>query len=178
MERRQLIKAPQNQKESENSRCTLEWKFPPWSKHNFLQVSFVLEMGVKSKFHLFLMLIVFFLHRCALTRAQNFQREKHGLSFAKFLKEKDSSVKLNSAFKLASLMVSKLGECTFECINNQECYSVNFGRNSPDARKHSCELLEKDKFRQPSGLVISDDFDHYYIKVSLGNWIWFDQPVV
>ncbi|KAJ7352951.1 hypothetical protein OS493_032890 [Desmophyllum pertusum] len=107
-------------------------------------------MESRSKFHLCPILMLF-LHQCALTRAQNFQREKHGLSFAKFVKA--SSVKLN-ALKLASLMVSKLGECTFECVNNQECYSVNFGRDSPDG-KHSCELLEEDKFKQPSDLVVS-----------------------
>ncbi|KAJ7388289.1 hypothetical protein OS493_038751, partial [Desmophyllum pertusum] len=80
--------------------------------------------------------------------------------FAKFVRH--PSVKLN-ALKLASRTVSNLGECTFECINNQECYSVNFGRDSPHG-KHPCELLEEDKFRRPSDLVDSGGFDHYYIR--------------
>ena len=61
----------------------------------------------------------------AFVDAQNFRREKQGLSFAKFVKA--AYVKLD-VMKLASLKVSKLGECLLECINHQACYSVNFGR--------------------------------------------------
>jgi len=75
---------------------------------------------------------------------------------------KASSVKLN-AIKLASQEVSKLGECTFECINNKECYSVNFGGIL--GGKYSCELLGTDRFSESSKLVASEEFDHYYIKV-------------
>lgn len=102
------------------------------------------------------------LYLCSVMRAQNFKRKKQGVSFAKFIKA--SSVKLDTA-SLADLKVSKLGECTLECLNHEECVSTNFGRTSIDG-KYSCELLRMDKFRRSNELVASNDFDHYYIKVS------------
>lgn len=103
-----------------------------------------------------------YLYLCSVIRARNFKREKQGVSFAKFIKA--SSVKLKTA-RLAHLKVSKLGECTFECLNHEQCRSTNFGRTSFDG-KYSCELLRSDKFRRSQDLIASDDFDHYYIKVS------------
>ena len=97
----------------------------------------------------------------AFAGAQNFKREDQGVSFAKFVKA--SSVKLD-VIKLASQKVSKLGECTFECSNNKDCYSVNFGGIL--GRKYSCELLGTDRFRESSKLVANEDFDHYFIKVN------------
>jgi len=102
------------------------------------------------------------LYLCSVHRAQTFKREKQGVSFAKFVKA--SSVKLDTV-RLADLKVSKLGECTLECIKHEECVSTNFGRTSVDG-KYSCELLRMDKFRRSDELVASNDFDHYYIKVS------------
>ena len=118
-------------------------------------------MEVKTDFHLFMILIILS-YLLSLTCAQNFKREKQGVSFAKFVKA--SSVKLDVS-RLASLKVSRVGECTFKCINNQDCYSVNFGASLDG--KHSCELLKMDRFRQSSKLVASGEFDHYYIKVKL-----------
>ena len=102
------------------------------------------------------------LYLCSVIRAKNFKREKQGVSFAKFLKA--SSVKLNTV-RLTELNVSKLGECTLQCLNHEECVSTNFGRTSIDG-KYSCHLLSMDKFRRSDELVASDDFDHFYIKVS------------
>lgn len=119
-------------------------------------------MKLKVKFRQFISVIFnVYLTAHVFVDAQNFRREKQGLSFAKFVKA--ASVKLD-AIKLASLKVSKLGECLLECTDHQECYSVNFGRLLD--REHTCELLETDKFRQASKLVASGDFDHYYVKVS------------
>lgn len=100
-----------------------------------------------------------------LIRAQNVKREKQGVSFAKFVKA--SSVKLDEPQnQLASLKVSRPGECTFECVNNHECYSVNFASGPLDQNaKYSCELLKTDKFTPSWRLVESQQFDHYYIKV-------------
>ena len=99
---------------------------------------------------------------CSVISAQNFKREKQGVSFANFLKA--SCVKLDTV-RLADLKVSRLGECTLECLNHEECVSTNFGRTSIDG-KHPCELLRMDKFRRSDQLVSSNNFDHYYIKVS------------
>ena len=117
------------------------------------------------KFHFFLMKFVLLLHVFALTCAKTFQREKQGVSFAKFVKA--SSVKFDEPqFQLASLKVSRPGECTLACVNNQECYSVNFASGSPDQNgQYSCELLKTDKFTRSWRLVESLAFDHYYIKV-------------
>ena len=102
------------------------------------------------------------LYLCSVIGARSFKREKQGVSFAKFLKA--SSVKLDTV-RLADLKVSTLGECTLECLNQEECVSTNFGRASID-EKHSCHLLKMDKFRRSDELVVSEDFDHYYIEVS------------
>lgn len=100
-----------------------------------------------------------------LIRAQNVKREKQGVSFAKFVKA--SSVKLDEPQnQLASLKVSRPGECTFECVNNHECYSVNFASGSDDNGKHSCELLKVDKFSRPNNVYKTKEFNHYFIKVS------------
>jgi len=117
-------------------------------------------MEDKLKFRSLTLIILLF-YPYSSTCAQNFKREKQGVSFAKFVKA--SSVKLN-ALKVANLKVSRVGECTFECINHHECYSVNFGASLDG--KHSCELLGTDKFSQSKHLVESREFDHYYIKVS------------
>lgn len=118
-------------------------------------------MALQFKICLYVSLMPSF-NLCSVMRAQNFKREKQGVSFAKFIKA--SSVKLDTA-SLADLKVSKLGECTLECLNHEECVSTNFGRTSIDG-KYSCELLSMDKFRRSNELVASNDFDHYYIKVS------------
>ncbi|KAL9952257.1 hypothetical protein ACROYT_G039482 [Oculina patagonica] len=68
-----------------------------------------------------------------------------------------------NVFAVERLSVSSLGECTFECINHEKCYSVNFGHTSTDG-KHSCQLLRIDKFTKVNQLVASDEYDHYYIK--------------
>ena len=118
------------------------------------------------------------LYICSVIRAKNFKRDKQGVSFVKFLKA--SSVKLDTV-RLADLKVSTLGECTLECLNQEECVSTNFGRTSND-EKYSCHLLSMDKFRRPDELVASDDFDYYHIEVSKTRMLtqpgaaWLTQP--
>ena len=97
----------------------------------------------------------------AFAGAQNFKRDDEGVSFGNFVKA--SSVKFNVT-TLTSQKVSEFEECTFECIDKKECYSVNFGDIL--GGKYSCELLGADRFRESSQLVGNEDFDHYYIKVS------------
>ena len=95
---------------------------------------------------------------------QDFIRDdKRGVKYAYFVK--NPSHRLNSAV-LASFMFSMPLECAFQCINNQECYSVNFAVVSLDGR-HACELLNADKFQNSSDLLHSESFDHYNIMVSV-----------
>ena len=111
-----------------------------------------------GKFYVtFVMLLMLGVSTCA----QNFRRDgQHGVNYANFAK--NPSQRLNAAV-MASLMTSRSQECTYQCINHQKCYSVNFA-----AATHSCELLNTDKFEHStSGLVSSNSFDHYNIKVSI-----------
>ena len=117
-------------------------------------------MEFKITFQSYIALIIH-VYLFAFAGAQNFKRDDKGVSFASFVKA--SSVKLNVT-TLTSLKVSELEECAFECIDNKECYSVNFGGTL--GGKYSCELLGTDRFRESSKLVDSEEFDHYYIKVS------------
>ena len=65
---------------------------------------------------------------------------------------------------LSSLEVSELSECTFECLENQSCYSLNFGEAKADGR-HPCELLSGDMFKENRNFVAHGDFHRYNIKV-------------
>lgn len=64
---------------------------------------------------------------------------------------------------IATLHVASLGECTFECIKNRECFSVNFGDQTQG--EHICELLNEDKFNRSDKFAPSHDFHHYNLKV-------------
>ena len=108
------------------------------------------------------------------TSAKNFRRDgQQGVNYAHFVK--NPSRRLNTAV-LVSLVVSRPQECTYHCINHQECYSVNFAALSLEGR-HMCELLNADKFQNSGNLVHSETCDHYNIKVScfklfdLGNYL-------
>ena len=98
------------------------------------------------------------------TSAQNFRRDgKHDtVNFAHFVN--NPSQRLNGAV-LVSFMVLSPAECAYQCINNQDCYSFNFAATSLNGR-HSCELLNTDKFFNCDDLVCHAGFNHYNIKVS------------
>ena len=88
--------------------------------------------------------------------------DKRGERHAYFVR--DPAKRLNSSI-LDSFMVSEPMGCVFRCIGHQECYSVNFAAFSHDGR-HTCELLNADKFQNSSNFLHSVNFDHYNIKVS------------
>lgn len=92
---------------------------------------------------------------------QNYKRTNSGVSFAQFVG--NPFTRLNASL-IATLQVSSLGECTLECINHHDCFSVNFGNQGHG--KHTCELVNADKFNQPGKFTISQEFYHYNIKVS------------
>jgi len=91
---------------------------------------------------------------------QSFKRDNSRLSYAKFVR---NPFKKLVASSLSTLKVSSIGECTLECVNHQECLSVNFGNQ--DQGKHTCELIDTDRFKQPEIFTASQDFHHYSIKV-------------
>ena len=92
--------------------------------------------------------------------SQSLKRTNSGVSFAQFVG--NPFTRLNASL-LATLQVSSLGECTFECINHHDCFSVNFGNRVHGA--HTCELINTDKFSQPDRFAVSQEFYHYNIKV-------------
>ena len=98
------------------------------------------------------------------TDAENFRRdgEHDTVNFAHFANS--PLHRLNGAV-LISCKVLSPSECAFECIESQDCYSFNFAATSLDGR-HSCELLNADKFSNSDNLVFHADFNHYNIKVS------------
>ena len=91
---------------------------------------------------------------------QDFKRTNSGISFAQFVG--NPFTRLNASL-LATLQVSSLGECTFECINHHHCLSVNFAYRVHGT--HTCELINMDKISQPDRFAISQEFYHYNIKV-------------
>ena len=109
--------------------------------------------------------ILFIFGTCtsASTDAQSFRRDGkyNRVNFAHFVN--NPSHRLNGAV-LVSFMVLNPTECAYLCINNQECYSINFATTSLDGR-HSCELLNTDMFINSDDLVSHAGFDHYNIKV-------------
>ena len=92
--------------------------------------------------------------------SQDFQRTKSGVSFAQFVG--NPFTRLNASL-LATLQVSSLDECAFECLSHHNCFSVNFGNGVHGT--HTCEVINTDKFNQPDRFAISQEFCHYNIKV-------------
>ena len=119
-----------------------------------------------SKLSLFLLITLAF-GTCIYTStsAQNFRRDgKHNaVNFAHFVK--NPSHRLNGAV-LIIFMVWSPAECAYQCSNNQDCFSFNFAATSLDGR-HSCQLLNTDRFLNSDDLVCHAGFDHYNIRVSV-----------
>ena len=92
--------------------------------------------------------------------SQSLKRTNSGVSFAQFVG--NPFTRLN-ALLLATLQVSSLFECAFECISHHDCFSVNFAYRVHGA--HTCELINTDKFNQPDRFAINQEFYHYNIKV-------------
>jgi len=105
------------------------------------------------------------------TGAQNFRRDGryNAVNFAQFVK--NPSHRLNGAV-LIIFMVWSPAECAYQCINNQDCFSFNFAATSLDGR-HSCQLLNTDKFLNSDDLACHDGFDHYNIRVSVKRFCSF-----
>jgi len=103
----------------------------------------------KSKLPLFLLTpLVFGTFICTSTGAQYSGRDGK-YNFAHFVN--NPSHRLNGAV-LDSIVVKSPAECAYQCINNQDCYSFNFAATSLD-RRHSCELLNTDRFLNSDDLV-------------------------
>lgn len=107
-------------------------------------------------------LIILFLAFSYQCDAQNFKRDNSGVNYVNFVAIPFHKL---SSLILTALEVSSPSECAFQCLNNQHCYSVNFGETSTADGKHACELLNADMFVQRDNFVVSGEFHHYNIKV-------------
>ena len=78
------------------------------------------------------------------------------------------------SFILSTLQVSELADCVFHCLVNEGCFSLNFGREAAGSdKRHPCELLSGDIFREADNLVAQSDFHHYSIKVHVACFVFF-----
>ena len=111
---------------------------------------------LSSKFVILILTISF---QC---KGENVIRQDSGFSLANFIKNPFS--KLVSPI-LASLKLSTLDECAFECLANEECFLINFATVSAGDDKYECELLNADMFQQADKFAASRDFHHYNYKV-------------
>lgn len=102
-------------------------------------------------------IVIFYL---SLVNCESFKRDDTGVNYANFVRNPFSKLTKSS---LVTVQVSSLGECTLECIKHRECVSVNFGNQNQG--RHSCELINTDKFVNPAKFTVSQDFHHYHIKV-------------
>lgn len=110
-----------------------------------------------TSFYLFMSVLLL---PMAYNYSKNLQRNVW-VSYAMFVNNPQKKLVVSS---ITTSQVSTISECSLECLNHQECVSVNFGKK--DGTKYACELINTDMFQQPDKLSVSEDFDHYNIKVS------------
>lgn len=96
------------------------------------------------------------------SNGENLNRQDCRSSFANFVKKPFS--KLTSPI-LVSLKSSTLDECVFECLANNQCFSINFATDSGADNMYECELLNADIFNQADKFAVSGKFHYYHNKV-------------
>ena len=57
-------------------------------------------------------------------------------------------------------------DCTFECLSNPLCFSVNLAASRGADGKQWCDLLSSDKYRSPKEYKKNKTSHHHYIKVN------------
>ena len=58
-------------------------------------------------------------------------------------------------------------DCTFECLGNPSCLSVNFAASKGVDEKFWCELLSSTKYRKPEEFGGNESSHHFSIQVIL-----------
>ena len=89
---------------------------------------------------------------------------QHGVSYAKFVAHKFQY--LQGSLLDSSCEVNRATECAFVCVADAPCVSFNVALSPNENGKLRCELLSEDKFGSPDKLTVSQQFDHYSIKVT------------
>ena len=77
-----------------------------------------------------------------------------------------------SASPILTARVEDSLECGQSCARNFLCFSFNLALAPNGEGGRLCELLSTDKFNSSNKLQMSDNFDHYSIKVGKYAWLY------
>ena len=67
--------------------------------------------------------------------------------------------------RAGTYIVHDIFDCTFECLNNPSCLSLNLAASKRADGKLWCELLSSEKYSKPEEYKKNDTSHHYSIKV-------------
>ena len=67
--------------------------------------------------------------------------------------------------RVETYIVHNIFDCTFECLNNPSCLSLNFAASKRADGKLWCEFLSSQKYSKPEDYKRNDTSHHYSIKV-------------
>ena len=67
--------------------------------------------------------------------------------------------------RVGTYIVHGIFDCTFKCLNNPSCLSLNLAAFKQADGKLWCELLSSEKYSKPEEYKRNDTSHHYSIKV-------------
>ena len=132
----------------------------------FISLDDILAFCAASCSNMFFVVLRLLIGASVLNRVPaNFQQsglyrgQKQKIFFGNF--KPDKGYKLSTT-KISSPLVTDLFDCTFNCITDSRCNSLNFAVNQDFNKLHVCELLETDKYRAAADdLQANGGFLHY-----------------
>ena len=69
--------------------------------------------------------------------------------------------------RVGTYIVYNTFDCTFECLNNPSCLSLNLAASKLVDGKLWCELLSSEKYGNPENYMRNHTSHHYSIKVRI-----------
>lgn len=76
-----------------------------------------------------------------------------------------------TSHKISSSVVDSMEDCAMKCVMRWErCLSFNLGNSTTN--KHCCELISTDKYNSIDNYSHSDNFHHFFKKVSIERKLW------
>ena len=113
---------------------------------------------------LFLKIFVIFVFFVALSEQQMVRDFSKDVSYANFLRNENQ--KLNTP-ALETSSVQNHHDCCGKCLINNNCNSVNYGKNELNQYKvHECQLLAANKFTSAQQMTVDNTFEHFSVVVS------------
>lgn len=70
-----------------------------------------------------------------------------------------------NVLRVGTVAVNDVFDCTFECLSNPLCFSVNLAASKGENGKLWCELLSTDKYKNSTEYKVNSTSHHHYIKV-------------